>query len=144
MFRLSFLVIYAKPKLWFLMIKINHAVIQKEVRIERVHFQLCLRKNWSCVRYIFCIHSQIQRLVFFYFESNTTWKNKSKNLQRYINVKMQDDTCAPCRTLTSVPLLSIDIKAASSTSPSPSVDKIVLSGFEKIALSSYTQFWKIS
>uniref|UniRef100_J3L9K4 Uncharacterized protein n=1 Tax=Oryza brachyantha TaxID=4533 RepID=J3L9K4_ORYBR len=44
-------------------------------------------------------------------------------------------TCAPCRTRISIPLLSIDIRAASSTSPS--VDKSSFKGFEYIALSSF-------
>lgn len=46
-----------------------------------------------------------------------------------------DDTCAPCRTLISVPLLSTDMKAASSISIS--VDNISLSDFENIAFSSF-------
>lgn len=43
-------------------------------------------------------------------------------------------TCAPWRTRTSVPLLSIEMSAASSTSIS--VDKSFFKGFEKIAFSA--------
>lgn len=67
------------------------------------------------------------------------WKNKpydpaSKQIE---NAKAQWRciiTCAPWRTRISIPLLSIDIKAASSTSVS--VHMSSLRGFEKIALSS--------
>lgn len=43
-------------------------------------------------------------------------------------------TCAPCRTRISIPLLSTDISAASSTSPSD--DRTSRSGLEKIAFNS--------
>nr|ACL54458.1 unknown [Zea mays] len=45
-------------------------------------------------------------------------------------------TCAPCWTRISMPLLSIEITARSSTSPS-SVDKCSFTGFENIELSSF-------
>lgn len=45
-------------------------------------------------------------------------------------------TWAPWRTLISVPLLSIDMNAASSTSAS--VDKSSFRGFEKMAFNSYS------
>lgn len=51
-------------------------------------------------------------------------------------------TCAPCRTRTSVPLLSIDMRAASSTSLS--ADKSFFKGFENIELSSCSQWIQIN
>lgn len=48
-------------------------------------------------------------------------------------------TWAPWRTRTSIPLLSIEMRAASSTSDSE--DSSSLSGFEKMAFSSYHNFF---
>lgn len=51
-------------------------------------------------------------------------------------------TWAPWRTRISTPLLSIDIRAASSTSAS--LDKSSFRGFEKVAFSSYNNILKFS
>lgn len=74
-------------------------------------------------------------------EKQLASKQKQRKSWKFVKTYMNScgwiDTCAPWRTRTSIPLLSNDMIAASSTSVS--ADKSSLSSFEKAALSSYNK-----
>lgn len=86
--------------------------------------------EWPSSNDILCMLNCNNQKIIFY---NHEYK-KHDSIRNSEGCQFKKLTCAPWRTRTSVPLLSMDMRAASSTSDS--ADKSSFRGFEKIALSS--------